>query len=277
MTDTPQGHPAEVVETSTAPQGSQPEVKWYETLPEDLRTDSDLKIYSKYDSVESALRALPQATRLVGKRIQDASPDELKRIITPEEVYDIAHTRGLPKSLEEYKFADPIENRLTPELAKIVKEKALEYKLNPDQMGDLIAMQESLGTKIQDEQRASWIAASQSRFGKNLDETLELASRTIRDYGGDEVPQIKEFLNQTGYGNHPVVINLLANIGRSMAEDKVPNSVSTAKSDELIELTNKIHTLLNDRKFRSNLGNGDNKAAAQLDALYARQIELSSN
>src|ERR1700733_5524743 len=65
-------------------QGYEP--KWYDALPERLRTN---KTIQKFDNHEKALDSLIHANQLLGKRIQEIPHAELREFISAEEIMAI--------------------------------------------------------------------------------------------------------------------------------------------------------------------------------------------
>lgn len=71
---------------------------------------------------------------------------------------------------------------------------------------------------------ADWGKAAQADAeigGVNWDTSVANAQRVIRDFG---TPALREYLNQTGAGNHPEVIRLIAKVGAVLSEDKPTNT-----------------------------------------------------
>ena len=52
--------------------------------------------------------------------------------------------------------------------------------------------------------------------GNNLKQNAEYARRALDSFGTDK---LKQELDRTGYGNHPEIVRLFANIGKAMAND----------------------------------------------------------
>lgn len=76
-------------------------------------------------------------------------------------------------------------------------------------------MDEQTVTRQTDE----WIEASRNdkEFGgAALDANLAIAKKAVDAYG---TPEIKEFLETTGLGNHPEVIRLFYRVGKTLTED----------------------------------------------------------
>jgi len=78
------------------------------------------------------------------------------------------------------------------------------------------------------EEQASWNAQTETwraeiqqdkeMGGANLDAT-KLASRRAVEFGGGK--ELRALLNETGLGNHPVVVRALSRLGKLLAEDSI--------------------------------------------------------
>ena len=72
-----------------------------------------------------------------------------------------------------------------------------------------------------EKQREDWrteIKNDPSMGGEKFKESVENAKRAVDRFGGEE---FKDLLNETGYGDHPLVVKLLSSIGKAMADDKI--------------------------------------------------------
>jgi hypothetical protein len=65
---------------------------------------------------------------------------------------------------------------------------------------------------------AETAAMLKAEYGSNYDAKIQQAARAVRQFGGDEVIQL---LNESGYGNHPALIRMMAKIGGMMTEDSL--------------------------------------------------------
>ncbi len=54
--------------------------------------------------------------------------------------------------------------------------------------------------------------------GDQFDANVELARRAFKQFGGDELVKV---MNDTGYGNHPLLVKTFMRIGKAMADDKL--------------------------------------------------------
>lgn len=82
--------------------------------------------------------------------------------------------------------------------------------------------------------------------GKNLDETKRLAAKALDHFTGpaDDKNEFRKLLNETGLGNHPVMVRAFRQIGASLSEDStfVRNTTEqkTQKSREEINYPNDV-------------------------------------
>lgn len=69
--------------------------------------------------------------------------------------------------------------------------------------------------------------------GKNWDSTVTNARRALREY--DPTGEAMTLLQETGYGSNPVIVRLLARIGRDMQEDRLVTGKGGAHTAPLEE------------------------------------------
>jgi hypothetical protein len=242
--------PAQEVSTADLP-------KWYTTLPEHL-----VNGVSKFESPEALAEGYINAQKLIGKRTADLSADEIKAILSPEDLQSIYTAKGLPKTPEEY-VLPTLDKYLGDGVKKEITSLAMEHGIAPKAMEDLISFQVKHQEDSMNATRETWRNEVFAKYGKSLPKELEYAQAAIQEFGGDT---IKAELDKTGLGDHPLVIDLFAKLGRSMLEDKIPhsNSIGSTKSNNKAE----INKLLSDPNFMRKWKQGDKVAHAQLDALY---------
>lgn len=64
-------------------------------------------------------------------------------------------------------------------------------------------------------QRSEWHNELRRDFGKAFDESVDLAQRAAREFGGDS---FLSWLDESGMGDHPMMVKMFAKIGKSMGE-----------------------------------------------------------
>jgi hypothetical protein len=125
---------------------------------------------------------------------------------------------------EEYAdFTAPEGVVLDAELLDGFKGVAKELNLSQDAAQKLVdqavAMRQRDAEAIE-EIRGQWLDAAKAdkEFGgEKLGESLATAKRGLEAYGS---PALTQLLNETGLGNHPEIVRLLVNAGKSVSEDK---------------------------------------------------------
>lgn len=79
------------------------------------------------------------------------------------------------------------------------------------------------------QQAAAWAGQTRALYGAGLEQELTFALRAANTFGG---PELRELLEQTGLGNHPVIIRTLSGIGRTISEDACPGGTPAAPQDK---------------------------------------------
>lgn len=77
-----------------------------------------------------------------------------------------------------------------------------------------------------------WKEQTQKEYGDKLPTVLATAARAVDKFGGAE---LRELLNQTGLGNHPVVVKTFHNAGALLREDASVPSNGAASADVTFE------------------------------------------
>jgi hypothetical protein len=69
-----------------------------------------------------------------------------------------------------------------------------------------------------EKQSAEWLAETQKKFGKELDTTLSKVTPVMDKFFA---PEFKEFLEETGMGNHPALVEGLFKMSKHFSEDEI--------------------------------------------------------
>ena len=130
----------------------------------------------------------------------------------------------------------PEDFSFQPDRVEAFKTLAAELKLSSEQVQKLVdfeaaAVRDS-ATKTTDEKRqiiADWARQTKSLYGAKLEEEISFALRAADTFGG---PDFRALLEDTGLGNHPVMIRTLVGIGRCISEDACPGGQPGAAQDK---------------------------------------------
>ena len=87
--------------------------------------------------------------------------------------------------------------------------------------------------KQQEEQKraqtAAWARQTQEELGPSWQEKVSQAVRAADAFGG---PELRQLLEETGLGNHPVIVRTFIGIGKRMSEDITAAGTSGAQTDK---------------------------------------------
>jgi len=81
------------------------------------------------------------------------------------------------------------------------------------------------------EQWAADVKADKEIGGDKLTASIGVAQRALETFG---TPDLKQYLNSTGLGNHPDLIKFCVKVGQAMSEDKVVTGGHDGGSNDLV-------------------------------------------
>lgn len=146
---------------------------------------------------------------------------------------------GAPEKYE-FKAGEGVE--LDQEALKGFEPLARELNLTNEQAQKMVDLYgEKLLPQIQKQQTEAWqktteqwaadVKADKEIGGDKLVSSLSVAQRALDQFG---TPELKEYLNATGLGNHPELVKAFVKIGKSMSEDRVVTGGNQSGGSDLI-------------------------------------------
>ncbi|HAP2672845.1 peptidase [Escherichia coli] len=130
---------------------------------------------------------------------------------------------GAPEAYE-FKAAEGVE--LDTEALKDFEPVARELNLTNEQAQKLVDAYPKILAGVQQRQADAWqkqtedwaeaVKADKEIGGDKLESNLSAAQRALDQFG---TPELKEYLNVTGMGNHPELVKAFVKIGKTMSED----------------------------------------------------------
>ncbi|MBO7190952.1 MAG: hypothetical protein J6V32_02460 [Elusimicrobiaceae bacterium] len=133
-------------------------------------------------------------------------------------------------------WSEPEKLPFTADDFKAFKTLAQECKLSPAQVDKWLAFQNDcamhqtqFAQAQKREQVANWANQTRAAYGAGLEQEITFALRAADTFGG---PELRELLEETGLGNHPVVIRTLSGIGRTISEDASLGGQPSAPQDK---------------------------------------------
>jgi hypothetical protein len=127
---------------------------------------------------------------------------------------------GPPEAYDLKAGEDAVDAAVLETVTPVFKE----LGLTNEQAQKLVDMQGVLAThqtKAWDAQVEAWQGEVKKEFGDEFDATLRKAQVVIKEHGS---PELRDFLNSTGFGNHPALVKLMANVAKAFGEDNLAGS-----------------------------------------------------
>lgn len=151
-----------------------------------------------------------------------------------------AKEEASPGAPEQYvDFTMPEGIKLNEDVANEFKAFAKEKNLPQDEAQKVV----DLGTKLVqriEAQRAEAVNAEFAKWsessrtdkefgGEQLQQNLAVAKEALAQFGS---PELKQMLNESGFGNHPEMIRLLYKVGKATSEDKIITGKQGATAEQ---------------------------------------------
>ncbi|WP_313010021.1 peptidase [Atlantibacter hermannii] len=140
---------------------------------------------------------------------------------------------GAPEAYE-FKAAEGVE--LDTEALKDFEPVARELNLTNEQAQKLVDAYPKILAGVQQRQVEAWqkqtqdwaadVKADKEIGGDKLTASLSKAQQALETFG---TPELKEYLNETGLGNHPELVKAFVKIGKAMSEDNMVSAGNTGQ------------------------------------------------
>lgn len=158
----------------------------------------------------------------------EKTAEELAADKAEKDAADKAEKDKKPAAPEKYEFAAPEGQELDANALSVFEPIAKELGLTQEQAQKLV----DIYPQIQQQQAEAWskqiaewgeqVKADKEIGGDKFNASVGLAQRALDQFGN---PELREYLNASGLGNHPALVRFCTKVGKSMAEDSfvVPN------------------------------------------------------
>lgn len=169
----------------------------------------------------------PQPGAEADKPAEGDKPAEEKKPEGAPEKYDFKAGEGVELDQEALKDFEPVarELNLTNEQAQKLVD-AYSTKILP-----LVQKQQAEAWQKQTEGWAEAVKADKDIGGANLTSSISSAQRALEIFGDAD---LKQYLNETGLGNHPALVKAFVKVGKAMSEDKVVTGGHESGGSDLI-------------------------------------------
>lgn len=185
---------------------------WKGSLPDDLKADPSI---GQYKSLPDFAKGFVETKKMVGQSLRAPAADA-----SDEEWDKYYKAGGKPNAPEEYKFALPEDFKLTPDEEKEIRDTAYRMGLNGKQVQRLIDLQAERVAglrKVEREELTKVDKTYREKWGATYERNKAIVTRTIEKIDPDR--KLRAFFDETGLGNHPVMIDLMYEWGKKLVED----------------------------------------------------------
>ena len=142
---------------------------------------------------------------------------------------------------EKYEFTAGEGAELDTEALKDFEPVARDLNLTNEQAQKLVDAYPKILAGVQQRQAEAWqaqteqwaadVKADKEIGGDKLTANLSAAQRALEQFGD---PELKEYLDTTGLGNHPALVKAFIKVGKAMSEDKVVTGGHESGGSDLI-------------------------------------------
>lgn len=142
---------------------------------------------------------------------------------------------------EKYEFQAAEGVELDTEALKDFEPVARDLNLTNEQAQKLVDAYPKILAGVQQRQAEAWqkqtegwaetVKADKEIGGDKLTANLSAAQRALEQFGD---PELKEYLDSTGLGNHPALVKAFIKVGKAMSEDKVVTGGHESGGSDLI-------------------------------------------
>lgn len=156
----------------------------------------------------------PEGEKPEGEKPDGEKKQEQQKPDGAPEKYEFKAAEGQDLDAAALEQFEPIarELNLTNEQAQKMVD------LYGTQILPMVQKQQSEAWQKTTEQWAADVKADKEIGGDKLTASIGVAQRALETFG---TPDLKEYLNSTGLGNHPDLIKFCVKVGHAMSEDKV--------------------------------------------------------
>ena len=180
---------------------------------------------------------------------------------------------GRPETHEGYDLADIVPTNYNQGLIEDFKKQAYENGMSNEGVRKMaewyknveLAQQEAI-QKSRQIQADHHLLELRKEFGSKFDQEVNHARKALDAYTDKD---FKQYMDDTGLGNHPALVKAFAKIGRELSEDRLVQSDTAARlSRDDSTRRSEILRLRSDPAFMERYRRGDVAAVQRLNRLY---------
>lgn len=161
-----------------------------------------------------------------GDKPAEESDDEKQKQEGAPEKYEFTAGEGVELDTEALKDFEPVARDLN-----LTNEQAQKLVDAYPKILAGVQQRQAEAWQAQTEQWAADVKADKEIGGDKLIDNLSAAQRAMEQFGD---PELKEYLDTTGLGNHPALVKAFIKVGKAMSEDKVVTGGHESGGSDLI-------------------------------------------
>ena len=229
-----------------------------QTLPEDIRGEASL---TSINDIPSLAKGFVSAQKMLGSRIE--APQKNWSEQQWGEFYD---RLGRPKTPADYKLADTVkfpegtnfdEKTRTEVFGLFHKLGLTESQMNGvmDLYAKRLAGAAEASQKSREDSRLKSEAEIRQKYGDQTDSVLDIARAAIKKVGSED---FVKFLEESGLGNNPAMVEVFHKIGKEMLEDNAHGSGLNHLVRDATAAKTEIDRLTQDAEYMKALDDREN-------------------
>lgn len=193
--------------------------------------------------------------------------------LTQDDINRMYTRLGRPEDPTKYDLTEIVPENYNPGIVDEFKQKAYEAGMSQEGVKKMaewykeVELRQHKAIKdaraLQDDQN---ILALKTEFGVNFDNEVKNARKALDAYTDKS---FRQYMDESGLGNHPALVKAFAKIGRELSEDRLVQSdtaVRMMKNEELKK--SEILRLRSNKEFMEKYRRGDPVAVQRLNNLY---------
>ncbi len=249
---------------------------WKDGLEDDLKNDPSL---GPITDVKGLVKSFVHAQRQMGKDRTVLPGDHS----TPEQWTELFQKLGLPGKIEEYNIKVPEGAKFQDGFLSQLKEVGFKAGILPSQMDQFMgwyakANQEASDTMLTQHKQQAEEALNKlkTEWGQAYNDNVLLAKNVLKATG---IENVSTFMNDSGYGDDPMLIKIFAKLGSLMKDDAIvdlggPGDGGMSPKD----IQGKIDAMLGDSKHALNDSQnpGHGAAVKEMEDLFKMQTPAAS-
>ncbi|MBS0808083.1 peptidase [Enterobacter hormaechei] len=161
-----------------------------------------------------------------GEKPADKPEDKEQKQEGAPEKYEFTAGEGVELDSEALKDFEPVARDLN-----LTNEQAQKLVDAYPKILAGVQQRQAEAWQLQTEQWAADVKADKELGGDKLTANLSAAQRALEQFGD---PELKEYLDSTGLGNHPALVKAFIKVGKAMSEDKVVTGGHESGGSDLI-------------------------------------------